>query len=80
MSFAESTQNVPYTMSLEEQIARLQALLEASRQVHSTIAGRGDAADRACPGARTGDGRCGFLSAETGELMASYGDVAGAPL
>ena len=28
----------PHSLSLEEQIARLQALLEASRQVHSTIA------------------------------------------
>ncbi len=76
MSFAESTQNVPYTMSLEEQIARLQALLEASRQVHSTIAvdevmlqtARVLVRELEMEGA-------GFLSAETGQLVASYGTL-----
>lgn len=80
MSFAESTPNVPYTMSLEEQIARLQALLEASRQVHSTIAvdevmqqtARVLVRELEMEGA-------GFLSAETGELVASYGSLPGMP-
>ena len=74
MSLAESTQNVPSVMSLEEQIARLQALLEASRQVHSTIAVdevmlqtvRVLVRELEMEGA-------GFLSAETGEVVASYG-------
>ncbi len=76
MSFAESTQIVPQTMSLEEQIARLQALLEASRQVHSTIAvdevmlqtARVLVRELEMEGA-------GFLSAETGKLLASYGTL-----
>ena len=80
MSFAESTQNVPYTMSLEEQIARLQALLEASRQVHSTIAvdevmqqtARVLVRELEMEGA-------GFLSAETGHLLASYGTLPESP-
>src|SRR5579875_331801 len=74
MSFAESTQNVPYTMSLEEQIARLQALLEASRQVHSTIAVNEVMSQTARVLVRELEMEgAGFLSAETGELVASYG-------
>ena len=74
MSLAETTQNVSSTMSLEEQIARLQALLEASRQVHSTIAvdevmlqtARVLVRELEMEGA-------GFVSAETGGVLASYG-------
>ena len=67
-------------LSLEEQVARLQALLEASRQVHSTMA-----VDEVL--SRTAqilvrelemDGAL-FLSAATGEPMASYGSPAPAP-
>lgn len=80
MSYVESTQNLPSTMSLEEQIARLQALLEASRQVHSTIAvdevmlqtARVLVRELEMEGA-------GFISAETGELVASYGVLPEAP-
>src|SRR5579875_862165 len=76
MSFAESTQNVPYTMSLEEQIARLQALLEASRQVHSTIAVDEVMLQTAKVLVRELEMEgAGFLSAETGELIASFGTL-----
>ncbi len=76
MSFAESMQKVPYSLSLEEQIARLQALLEASRQVHSTIAvdevmlqtARVLVRELEMEGA-------GFLSAETGHMVAAYGTL-----
>src|SRR5579859_4105886 len=34
---ADAAQAVTQTMDLQQQVARLQALLEASRQVHSTI-------------------------------------------
>ena len=49
------------TIELQQQVARLQALLEASRQVHSTIRERGSAgAGAAHRGARAGDGRRGL--------------------
>ena len=74
MSLAESTEDVLGTMSLEEQIARLQALLEASRQVHSTIAVDEVMAQTARVLVRELEMEgAGFLSAETGEVLASYG-------
>ena len=80
MSLAEPIQSVPFTMSLEEQIARLQALLEASRQVHSTIAVdevmkqtvRVLVRELEMEGA-------GFVSGETGEVLVSYGVLPDTP-
>ncbi len=76
MSLADPTEAAPSVLSLEEQIARLQALLEASRQVHSTIAvdqvmqqtARVLVRELEMEGA-------GFVSAETGELVAEYGSL-----
>src|ERR1700679_2889863 len=67
-------------LSLEEQIARLQALLEASRQVHSTIKLDEVLAQTARILVREleMDGAA-FLSPATGALMAAYGDLPEAP-
>jgi serine phosphatase RsbU (regulator of sigma subunit) len=64
------------TLSLEEQIARLQALLEASRQVHSTIKLDEVLSQTATIIVREleMDG-AGFLSPATGELIASFGTL-----
>ena len=80
MNLAESPQNLPSTLSLEEQIARLQALLEASRQVHSTIAvdevmlqtARVLVRELEMEGA-------GFLTGDSKEFAASYGTLPEAP-
>ena len=84
MSLAEPTNampsSAPSTMSLEEQIARLQALLEASRQVHSTIAvdevmqqtARVLVRELEMEGAA-------FVSPENGELTTSYGTLPESP-
>ena len=80
MSLAESTQNIPSNMSLEEQIARLQALLEASRQVHSTIAVTEVMLQTARVLVRELEMEgAGFLSAETGEVIALYGVLPESP-
>jgi sigma-B regulation protein RsbU (phosphoserine phosphatase) len=67
-------------LSLEEQIARLQALLEASRQVHSTIKLDEVLTQTARILVREleMDGAA-FLSPLTGELMAAYGDLPDPP-
>ena len=73
MDLAEP-QSAQHSLSLEEQIARLQALLEASRQVHSTIA-----VDEVLAGTARILVRelelegAAFLSPSDGEVMASYG-------
>ena len=69
-------QTVPNALSLEEQIARLQALLEATRQVHSTIAveevllqtARILVRELEMEGAL-------FLAPKTGERLAWYGNA-----
>ena len=68
------------TLSLEEQIARLQALLEASRQVHSTIKLDEVLTQTAHILVREleMDGAA-FLAPATGELMASFGSLPDAP-
>ena len=67
-------------LSLEEQIARLQALLEASRQVHSTI--RLDEVltqtARILVRELEMNGAC-FLAPVTGELLATYGTLPDPP-
>ena len=76
----DATSATPSAMSLEEQIARLQALLEASRQVHSTIAvdevmqqtARVLVRELEMEGA-------GFVSPEAGSLMATYGSLPESP-
>lgn len=77
MSLAESTTQDPqFTMSMEEQIARLQALLEASRQVHSTIAVDEVMATTARVLVRELEMEgAGFLAPETDRLLASYGSL-----
>lgn len=80
MNLAEPTPSSQSALSLEEQIARLQALLEASRQVHSTIAVdevmgqtvRVLVRELEMEGA-------GFLSAENDELIASFGSLPESP-
>jgi phosphoserine phosphatase RsbU/P len=63
-------------LSLEEQIARLQALLEASRQVHSTIKLDEVLTQTARILVRELEmDAAAFLSPLTGELMAAYGDL-----
>ncbi len=80
MSLAGSTQNAQYTMSLEEQIARLQALLEASRQVHSTIAVDEVMLQTAKVLVRELEMEgAGFFSAETNQIVAVYGVLPEAP-
>ncbi len=80
MSPAESAQNVQYTMSLEEQIARLQALLEASRQVHSTIAVEEVMRQTVRVLVRELEMEgAGFFSAETDKMVASYGVLPESP-
>ena len=76
MSSVEPAQTTPYAMSLEEQIARLQALLEASRQVHSTIVPDEvmQATARVLVRELEMEG-AGFVSAETGEIVSSFGTV-----
>ena len=80
MSLAESTSAASSTMSLEEQIARLQALLEASRQVHSTIV-----VDEVMQGTARVLVRelemegAAFVSPESGEIVASYGTLPDSP-
>jgi serine phosphatase RsbU (regulator of sigma subunit) len=67
-------------LSLEEQVVRLQALLEASRQVHSILSGDDVLA-------RTGQvlirelemERAVFLAPGTGEVLASFGSPGPAP-
>ena len=73
MDALQSTANLP---SLEEQVARLQALLEATRRVHSTIA-----VDEVLLGSAQivvreleMEGAL-LISPETGNRLASYGDV-----
>ena len=70
----------PHSLSLEEQIARLQALLEASRQVHSTIAVDEVLRQTARILVRELelDGAL-FLSAATGDPMVSYGTAPESP-
>ncbi len=73
---AASAQNVPHTLSLEEQVARLHALLEATRQVHSTVAFHEVLAQTARILVRELELEGAvFLSPRTGEAMASYGVV-----
>jgi phosphoserine phosphatase RsbU/P len=80
MSMTESAQNVPSMLSLEEQIARLQALLEASRQVHSTIAVEEVMRQTARVLVRELEMEgAGFLAAEEEKLLASYGLLPEAP-
>lgn len=80
MSMAETTPNIPYAMSLEEQIARLQALLEASRQVHSTIAADEVMLQTARVLVRELEMEAaGFLAPDTGALLASYGTLPETP-
>lgn len=71
---------VSTALSLEEQIARLQALLEASRQVHSTIAVEDVMLQTARVLVREleMDG-AGFLSPETGQVLVSYGTLPSSP-
>ncbi len=79
MSLVERTEDGLGVLSLEEQIARLQALLEASRQVHSTIAVDEVMAQTARVLVRELEMEgAGFLAADTGELLASYGALANA--
>ncbi len=68
------------TLSLEEQIARLQALLEASRQVHSTIKLDEVLLQTAKILVRELEMHgAGFLAPATGELLASYGTLPAEP-
>ena len=70
----------PHSLSLEEQIARLQALLEASRQVHSTIAVDEVLAQTARILVRELEVEgAAFLSPVTGHPIASYGTPPPAP-
>ena len=66
--------------SLEQQVARLQALLEASRQVHSTmrVSQVLEQAARVLVRELEIDG-ASFVKPETGELLAAYGDAPAAP-
>ncbi|HLI78280.1 MAG TPA: PP2C family protein-serine/threonine phosphatase [Acidobacteriaceae bacterium] len=74
MNLTETTQNAQLAMSLEEQIARLQALLEASRQVHATIVPEEVMLDTARVLVRELEMEgAGFVSAATGALVTSYG-------
>lgn len=67
-------------LSLEEQIARLQALLQASRQVHSTIKLDEVLTQTARILVRELEmNGAGFLSPSTGELLASFGTLPKAP-
>lgn len=67
-------QSAPQSLSLEEQIARLQALLEASRQVHSTIAVDEVLAGTARILVRELEVEgAAFLSPDSGAELASYG-------
>lgn len=76
MSLTESVQNVQSVMSLEEQIARLQALLEASRQVHSTIAVEEVMLQTARVLVRELEMEgAGFLAPEEERLLAAYGNL-----
>ena len=77
----EPVPNTPFTMSLEEQIARLQALLEASRQVHSTIVVDEVMQQTAKVLVRELEMEgAGFVSPETGQIVSSYGSIPDAPL
>lgn len=67
-------------LSLEEQIARLQALLQASRQVHSTIKLDEVLTQTARILVRELEmNGAAFLAPATGELLASYGTLPGPP-
>ncbi len=69
-----TTQNTQHTLSLEEQVARLHALLEATRQVHSTVAFQEVLAQTARILVRELELEGAlFLSPRTGEPLASYG-------
>jgi serine phosphatase RsbU (regulator of sigma subunit) len=79
METAKSS-NPPDTLSLEEQIARLQALLEASRQVHSTIKLDEVLTQTARILVRELEmNGAGFLAPATGELLAAYGTLPDQP-
>ena len=76
----EATQTVPSILSLEEQIARLQALLEATRRVHSTIATDGVLLEMARILVRELEMEGAvFVSPSTGEPLASFGDAPAPP-
>src|ERR1700744_799352 len=67
-------------LSLEEQIARLQALLEASRQVHSTIKLDEVLTQTAHILVRELEmNGAAFLAANTGELMDAFGTMPDPP-
>ncbi len=75
----EPLQEPQFTLSLEEQIARLQALLEASRQVHSTIAVDEVMATTAQVLVRELEMEgAGFLAPDADRLLASYGSLSDA--
>ncbi|HEY6446276.1 MAG TPA: SpoIIE family protein phosphatase [Acidobacteriaceae bacterium] len=66
--------------SLEQQVARLQALLEAARQVHSTIRANEVLLQTARIIVRELEMKGAlFLAAGTGEMLVSYGEIPPAP-
>ena len=73
------SQTAQFTLSLEEQIARLQALLEASRQVHSTIAVDEVLQQTARILVRELEMEGALFLSPTGEPIASYGMPPDAP-
>ncbi len=77
---AASIQNASGALSLEEQVARLHALLEATRQVHSTGAFHEVLAQTARILVRELELEGAvFLSPRTGEVLSSYGVTPPAP-
>ena len=72
----EADQAVSSVLSLEEQVVRLQALLEATRRVHSTVATDSVLMETARILVRELEMEGAlFLSSATGERLASFGDA-----